>query len=84
MTFRLRVVASFLILCSLVASQISASEGRRDLPKNGNETKPLFIIAVLIGEPAPSCEPGKPVAFLRVRVTNKSRVSTPAACFRRP
>lgn len=76
MRFSWRAAMSFWIVWALAVSHLAAGVPRNDPPDK--KEKPVFIIAVLIGMVEPSCRPGQPVALLKVRVTNKGRVSTPA------
>jgi hypothetical protein len=77
MSLTLRIAAFFAALCLPFSSYLVAG------PKAvGGEASPETIVAILNDEPAfilpTNCEPGQPVLLLRVRVTNKGRVNTPA------
>lgn len=80
MSFSSRITACLLVL-SLVAATCRRVDAQQGTPITGGpKTNPVAIMAILIGEPAlpSSCGPGQPAVFLKVRVANKGRATSPA------
>ena len=80
MSFSLRFAALLLVPCLVAATARRVDAQQGPSPVTGQKINPVAIIAILVGEPALpfSCEPGRPVVFLKVRVTNRGRASSPA------
>jgi hypothetical protein len=80
MSFSSRFAACLLVLSLAAATCRRADAQQGPSPVTGQKINPVAIIAILVGEPALpfSCEPGRPVVFLKMRVTNRGRASSPA------
>jgi hypothetical protein len=78
--FKSRIAGSLLVLSLVAATCLRVDAQQRPSTVSGQKINPVAIIAILVGEPALpfSCEPGRPVVFLKVRVTNQGRASSSA------